>query len=78
PICDIVRTLPYKQLSKEQLKEWVILDTFDMFSPQYDNPQTISTVKKWFEKHGATVTFAGYVQYVENQFATVIRAIKNN
>lgn len=78
PICDIIKTLPYKQLSKEQLKEWVILDTFDMFSPQYDNPKKISTIKKWFEKYGTTVTFAGYVQYAENQSAAVIRATKNN
>ena len=32
PVCDIKGTLP-ANLSKEELKEWVILDTFDMYSP---------------------------------------------
>ena len=36
-------------LSEEMLKEWAILDTFDMLSPVYDNPQSIKTVKQWFE-----------------------------
>jgi hypothetical protein len=51
PMCDINRTLP-ANLSKEELREWVVLDTFDMFSPAYDNPQKISTVKKWMEDCG--------------------------
>ena len=33
-------------------KEWAILDTFDMYSPKYDNPQTLSTVKEWFRESG--------------------------
>lgn len=33
-------------------KQWAILDTFDMYSPQYDNPQTIKTVESWFKKYG--------------------------
>lgn len=51
PVCDIDGTLP-KNVSPEQLKEMVILDTFDMFSPQYDQPQKISTVVNWFKKYG--------------------------
>ena len=51
PICDIKGTLP-PGLSKKELREWCILDTFDMFSPEYDQPQKISTVKKWFEENG--------------------------
>lgn len=35
-------------LSEEILKEWSILDTFDMLSPAYDKPQTLETVEKWF------------------------------
>ncbi len=35
-------------LNEEQLKEWAILDTFDMLSPQYDFPQTMRTVSNWF------------------------------
>jgi SAM-dependent methyltransferase len=34
------------------LKEWAYLDTFDMLSPRYDSPQTISTVRKWFVAAG--------------------------
>jgi|SRR3989339_138754 len=30
-------------------KQWAILDTFDMYSPLYDFPQSIEEVKKWFE-----------------------------
>ena len=75
PVCDIKRTLP-ENLSKEELKEWVILDTFDMFSPEHDHPQKISTVRKWFEEFGMTVTFADFVTYAGNKSAAVIRGIK--
>ena len=51
PICDIDGTLP-KDLPYDQLRELCVLDTFDMFSPQYDQPQKISTVVKWFNKYG--------------------------
>jgi ubiquinone/menaquinone biosynthesis C-methylase UbiE/uncharacterized protein YbaR (Trm112 family) len=40
----------YKLTSKEQI-EWSILDTFDWFSPTYDNPETPSTLKTWFANH---------------------------
>lgn len=39
--------LPYKTH-----KEWAILDTFDMYSPRYDNPQTLAVVWRWFEEVG--------------------------
>lgn len=39
-------------LSNEMAKEWAILDTFDMLSPRYDNPQTLETVRKWFADAG--------------------------
>lgn len=32
----------------EKLKEWAILDTFDMLSPTYDIPQTLETMRQWF------------------------------
>lgn len=76
PICDIKGTLPH-DLSKQELKEWVILDTFDMFSPQHDHPQKISTVKKWFEESGMNVTFAGYIHYGKENFsAATVKGIK--
>lgn len=37
------------KLSDEMLKEWAILDTFDMLSPAYDSPQFIETVRNWFK-----------------------------
>ena len=41
-------------LSYDELVEWSILDTFDKYSPKYDKPKTIKTVRKWFEKAGLT------------------------
>ena len=34
------------QLSPEDFKTWVLLDTFDMYSPAYDHPQTYATVTR--------------------------------
>ena len=56
PICNIKESFP-KTLSKSQLREWAILDTFDQYSPQHDNPKRISDVVKMFERHGAKATF---------------------
>ena len=47
PVADYTGIYP---LNAEQLKEWALLDTFDMLAPEYDNPQTINTIQKWFEK----------------------------
>jgi SAM-dependent methyltransferase len=76
PLCDITTTLPYQQLSKENLREWVILDTFDMFSPEHDHPQRISTVAKWFKEFGIEVTFSGEVTYGEGFRVAVVKGIK--
>ncbi len=75
PICDINATLP-RNLSKNELEEWVILDTFDMFSPEYDHPQRISTVRKWFEEFGMDVTFNGFITYEVNKKVAVVKGIK--
>ena len=75
PVCDIQRTLP-RGLSPAELREWVVLDTFDMLSPQYDNPQRVGDVAAMFRRAGATVTFAGFVQ-IENAFSAVVRAVRN-
>jgi len=75
PVCDIRECLPH-HITKEQLREWAILDTFDMFSPEYDHPQKISTVREWFEEFGMRVTFSGFVTYDENKTAAVVRGIK--
>ncbi|MRR05890.1 MAG: methyltransferase domain-containing protein [Deltaproteobacteria bacterium] len=39
-------------LSPAANREWAILDTFDMYSPAHDHPQSIRTVKRWFIKEG--------------------------
>lgn len=39
-------------LSQNQLIEWAILDTFDMLSPRYDNPQTARTLRSLLKKSG--------------------------
>ena len=64
-----------KDLTREQLREWVVLDTFDMLSPEYDNPQRIGTVARMFERSGAEVTFAGFVDNGTGR-AAVVRAVK--
>jgi SAM-dependent methyltransferase len=62
-------------LSPDQLWEWVVLDTFDMLSPEYDNPQRIGTVARMFGRNGADVTFAGFVDNGTGR-AAVVRAVK--
>tara|TARA_X000000950_G_C13920524_1_gene663122 strand:+ start:1038 stop:2021 length:984 start_codon:yes stop_codon:yes gene_type:complete len=39
-------------LSRQQLKEWALLDTFDMLAPKYDSPQDPMTIKKWMKEEG--------------------------
>ena len=75
PICDIEGTIP-KNLSKEQQKEWIILDTFDMFSPKYDDPQKISTVARWFEEFGLKDIQAGFINYADGFEAAVVKGVK--
>jgi SAM-dependent methyltransferase len=73
PVVD-QRTLP-KGLSRKERREWTVLDTFDMFSPKYDNPQRISAVAEMFRRSGAEVSFAGFVEIPTGQ-AAVVRAIR--
>lgn len=52
------RLLPVQQyedifpLTKEQNVEWAVLDTFDALTPAHDHPQTLATVRKWYEDAG--------------------------
>jgi SAM-dependent methyltransferase len=39
-------------LSGEQLREWALLDTFDMLAPEFDKPQTPTRVRRWFAAAG--------------------------
>ena len=64
-----------KELPPERYREWVVLDTFDMLSPEYDNPQRIGAVAKMFERSGADVSFAGFIESGMGK-AAVVRAVK--
>ena len=68
PLVDVSNVLP-KDLSPKQLREWAILDTFDMFSPEYDNPQRTGTVVAMFERAGAQPSYVA---------PGVVRAIKSH
>ena len=36
----------------------VVLDTFDMFSPEYDQPKRIPEVVNWFNRYGMEKVWA--------------------
>jgi SAM-dependent methyltransferase len=40
------------ELNSQQLKEWALLDTFDMLAPEFDKPQTQTRVRRWFAAAG--------------------------
>jgi 2-polyprenyl-3-methyl-5-hydroxy-6-metoxy-1,4-benzoquinol methylase len=74
PICDIDRTIPLN-LPYHLLREQCLLDTFDMFSPAFDQPQKIATVVNWFQKYGMQNVWGGFVSY-DNAKAAVVRGTK--
>lgn len=74
PLCDVRGTLP-QGLSRSELREWAVLDTFDMFSPAHDHPQRVSTVARWVREAGLEVTYAGDVRFA-GQRAAVVRAVR--
>ena len=47
-----IANYPMLGLSQEQSLSWAILDTFDMYSPKHDHPQTIAVVRSWFKEAG--------------------------
>lgn len=71
PIVDMGGTFP-RNLTAKQVREWAILDTFDMYSPEFDNPRRIGAVAAMFERAGADVTFAGTV----STGGAVVRGVK--
>jgi 2-polyprenyl-3-methyl-5-hydroxy-6-metoxy-1,4-benzoquinol methylase len=76
PICDIDGTLP-KGLPYTQLRDMCVLDTFDMFSPEYDQPQKINTIINWFKKYNMENVWGGEIKY-DNCKAAVVRGIRSN
>lgn len=73
PITD-VRGFP-KNLLPAQRREWAVMDTFDAFSPEFDNPQRLEDVARMFSQRGCEVTFAGMACYPAGCSA-VVRAYK--
>ncbi len=57
PVADYTGRFP---LSDQQLKEWALLDTFDMLAPAYDNPQSAGMVRHWFEQAGLVEIDVGH------------------
>ena len=47
PVADYRGIFPFTASQHEQIS---VLDTFDMLSPAYDNPQTRSTVERWYRE----------------------------
>ncbi|MDB4797079.1 class I SAM-dependent methyltransferase [bacterium] len=75
PLCNAKESFP-KSLTKAEVRDWAILDTFDQYSPEYDHPQRIDDVVKMFERYGAQVTFSGIEQFGEGMSASVVRGVK--
>jgi len=74
PLVDVEKILP-AGLPKDLVREIAVLDTFDMLSPEYDNPQRIGAVARMFERSGADVTFADFIDNGTGR-AAVVRAVK--
>ena len=74
PICNVKDSFP-NSLKKSEIREWAILDTFDQYSPEHDNPQRLTDVVKMFEKYGVEVVWAG-LEYYKDGNTTVVRGIK--
>jgi SAM-dependent methyltransferase len=59
------RLLPIVQydhlgLSAALNRDWAVLDTFDMYAPAHDHPQTVKTVRCWYEEAGFVDVSVGY------------------
>src|SRR5207249_3289224 len=74
PVCDIAGTLP-ANLPAPLLRDLCVLDTFDMFSPQFDKPQKISNMVRWFKQYGMEKVWGGVIKY-DNCRASVVKGIK--
>lgn len=74
PIVDIKGTLP-QNLTYRQLRELCVLDTFDMFSPEYDEPQKIETIKDYFTEFEMHNVWGGLIKY-DNFSAAVVKGVR--
>ena len=75
PVCNVKESFP-ATLTKRELREWTILDTFDQYSPEFDYPQRIADVAQMFERHGASVIFSGFEEVSSGRFGAVVRGVK--
>jgi 2-polyprenyl-3-methyl-5-hydroxy-6-metoxy-1,4-benzoquinol methylase len=75
PVCDFEKYLSVG-MTEDQYRELVVLDTFDMFSPEHDHPQRLSTVEKWVKEFGMKNVDASFIRYGGNMEAATIRARK--
>jgi SAM-dependent methyltransferase len=73
PIVDL-KLFP-RNMKAAQRREMAVLDTFDMFSPEYDNPQRLRDVARMFELNGARVDLAEFIPIGEAKGA-VVRATR--
>lgn len=76
PMCDI-SSFP-KNIDKKTLREMAILDTFDQYSPMYDNPQKPIDVINMLIKNKINIKFSGTIYYGEKGKGYVIRGIKQD
>ncbi len=74
PVVDI-RLLP-EGLQEGDFRQWAILDTFDMFSPAFDQPQRINTIVRYFLENQMTNVFGGFVRYGNKNSVAVVKGIK--
>ena len=63
-------------LNDKEIEEWMLLDTFDMFSPAYDKPQRLSKVRKWFIELDFINVDARFIQYDKEMQAAVVKGTK--
>lgn len=75
PICDIENTIP-KNLPNEERRQWIVLDTFNMLSPAYDQPQRMKDVVQWFKEAGMKEVKGEVVAYGDQNHVQVVRGIK--
>lgn len=51
-------------LSEAQLREWAVLNTYDMFSAAYDSPQSAATLREWFREAGLQDVWVGRLKFM--------------
>lgn len=54
PVANYEGVLP---LTDAQIREWAVLDTFDMLAPAHDHPQSLAEIRSWFEDAGMADVF---------------------